>query len=491
MKNEYIATIEIEETDGRAVLASMTFAPLDGRADRAKTVTGADSVRYALCGRTTYIIDLDHVGHALISRLTTRSAAPDVRITWSRRIIAITAYGETVVRNANALAPGVTDIFEARRIIRRLHELDDADTIANIALNVWRDSVPGAVLDMTDGRQLPRECRDACRVAYRGGYQYARPGVFRGVYMYDVNSLYPAIMTRKQLPAGVPVKIRKHVRNPETWGVYRVTAVAIHRNGPDWLPVVIKSARPFACASCDKWYQIDTWLTGTDIDMITRSYDIENFKIVTGWEWTTVPGESIFGAFVSQFHGMKTHATGIDRRVAKLLLNSLYGTFGRSSRVRGYRTIATGATGVPAYVPIMRTNANADAYTPIAAAVSAYGRARLIGDIMQSSPDGASVVYANTDSIAVAGGRIGTGAGLGDYREVSHGDMCVRNISAYALTGPGGVVKMPGVGQEYLEGVDVAAIFDDFAAGRFSVAVRRWQTVAGGMVPRTVTRSLE
>ncbi len=50
------------------------------------------------------------------------------------------------------------------------------------------------------------------------------------------------------------------------------------------------------------------------------------FKLLSGYEFSK---KVIFDKYVEHFYGLKKHAIGTERYIAKLMLNSLYGIFGR------------------------------------------------------------------------------------------------------------------------------------------------------------------
>lgn len=105
-------------------------------------------------------------------------------------------------------------------------------TIAATAMKCWRTAFQEAPLLTPDAFDL----RDFCREGYRGGrVEVFRPGIHKGVRVYDANSMYPSVCLTTRLPFEATGHWTKTFK-PTACGLYRVD-FSQPRKGPAVLMV--------------------------------------------------------------------------------------------------------------------------------------------------------------------------------------------------------------------------------------------------------------
>jgi len=150
-------------------------------------------------------------------------------------------------------------------------------------------------------------------------------GIFKKLYSYDVNSLYPFVMATFDMPIGKPIAFEGDIRkvDPKAFGFFYCKITS-----PDNLlhPILqrrIKTGNGIrTIAGLGSW---EGWISSTEMDNAVK-YGYQ-FEILNGYEFAK--GE-IFKEYVYKMYNLrlqyeKGHAMNL---IAKLLMNSLYGKFG-------------------------------------------------------------------------------------------------------------------------------------------------------------------
>jgi len=159
---------------------------------------------------------------------------------------------------------------------------------------------------------------------YRGGRVEVYKMYGKNLYYYDINSLYPFVMLNK-MPVNEPIKTKKYKSNKI--GFYKIELL---QDTNDYISVLsIKNKNGIYYVNGCK-HDI-FYLTSAELELL-----IENnvkFKIIDGYYFERC--EYLFNDYVNYYYDLKLNAKdNIDRTIAKLMLNSLYGKFGQ--RLIGY-----------------------------------------------------------------------------------------------------------------------------------------------------------
>lgn len=246
---------------------------------------------------------------------------------------------------------------------------------------------------------LETEFLEKYRLAYRGGRCMVSPyyenKILHNVKRFDINSMYPYVMSSQYLPIGKPIKITE--RNRFKFELYEIDVKFTLKEGH--LPCLLKKNTMFGEGS----YYIDSneveriCISNIDYDLLEKHYDIECIRFIEMWGFNTT--NCLFNNYINKWYEIKSKNTGAKKLVAKLMLNSLYGKFG--SRCIGKSKIP--------YLDedgILSFNKTEDEemrhyYLPIAIAITSYAH-KLIDDAICNTGVN-NFVYCDTDSVHTLG----------------------------------------------------------------------------------------
>lgn len=175
--------------------------------------------------------------------------------------------------------------------------------------------------------------------AYRGGYTYVPPHrrgkiVKQGI-VYDVNSLYPFIMSTKLLPYGWPKWFngKYDQTNKKDYPLYiqKINVEFLLKEG--FLPTIPDPSKGRKNADYLQWSEgekMTLYLTNVDLRLFLEHHDvIKNIEYIGGYMFKGK--HHIFDEYIEHWGKVKMDATQNDdqamRYIAKLFLNSLYGKF--------------------------------------------------------------------------------------------------------------------------------------------------------------------
>lgn len=176
------------------------------------------------------------------------------------------------------------------------------------------------------------------RKAYHGGWCFVKnPGQEHNChgYVYDVNSLYPYAMSgvdNHYFPCGKPVHFKGEDFFKFQNNCYFIKVRVDFQIKPDHLPFIQVK---------DSFYQENKYLTDTlddegyphmlefvftrpDFELFLEQYDIIDIQYIEGWAFVAKLG--IFDTYINYWYDIKKNAKNkVERQIAKLHLNSLYG----------------------------------------------------------------------------------------------------------------------------------------------------------------------
>lgn len=171
------------------------------------------------------------------------------------------------------------------------------------------------------------------RKAYRGGFtwlnkRYAEKELGEGV-VFDVNSLYPAMMYDNMLPYDLPVYFKGEYEYDEDYPIYIQHIRTCFTIKENHIPTVqIKKHMMFSPTDyleSSDGMEVDLYMTNIDLKLFLEHYDTDYLIYESGWKFKAEKG--IFKDYIDKWTEVKVNHEGGKRTLAKLMLNSLYGKF--------------------------------------------------------------------------------------------------------------------------------------------------------------------
>ena len=315
-------------------------------------------------------------------------------------------------------------------------------TLPALAMRLWRMTLDGDM--MTPGT---RKLKDLERRAYSGGRtECFRVGRTSEVNVYDVNSLYPAVMQEIRVPTSYRGGWTR-TYDPDRLGLYDVEFTQHNR---DAKPVLRDEESQEFC------YQGAGVYTTVELDLLREVGG--DFRVKEGYVF--LRSRNLFADFITKWYGIRQDAqrkgdTGLSY-VCKILMNSLYGKFGQKEegwtlyllpRTELLQRIRRGdeIKEMGEFVLIMEERHNETTFVSIAAYITAAARSVLYGFIHEAESRGGYVWYCDTDSVHVSGAVLPTSDDLGAVKHEYTGSASYAGKKLYAL---GDKLKHKGVGKK-------------------------------------------
>lgn len=259
------------------------------------------------------------------------------------------------------------------------------------------------------------------RKSYKGGWCYVKRGCENKIYKNgitcDVNSLYPSMMQSEsgnEYPIGYPTWWQGEIPEKALDKYFFVRIKAFFDLKDGYLPTLqIKGS---------SWYKGNEWLetsrvngerhgftiegkyveikpelvmTMTDFYLFLEHYDVEELEILDGCYFDKTIG--LFDEYINHWASVKINSTNpVDRQIAKLMLNNLYGKFA-SSDDSSYKIFNYDEHILKS--DIIEAHEKESGYIAIGSAITSYARNFTI-TAAQKNYD--SFCYADTDSIHCA-----------------------------------------------------------------------------------------
>lgn len=241
------------------------------------------------------------------------------------------------------------------------------------------------------------------RASYRGGWTYCNP-LFQnskeelGGLTLDVNSLYPYVMQTYAMPFGKPIYFKGKYKEDTKHPIYVMKVrISRYKLKDGKFPIIsLKND----CLKNDGEYSIEgseltLTITNIDWDLIKECYILTGVKYIDGYKFPVI--HDFFTEYIKYYGDMKMNADNdVERMIAKLMLNSLYGKFG-SKAIRTPKKIELNDNGV------VQTKLDKDNeyltnpyYIPVATFITSYARRETIRGAIDNSEH---FMYADTDSL--------------------------------------------------------------------------------------------
>lgn len=272
-------------------------------------------------------------------------------------------------------------------------------------------------------------CDKFIRKSYKGGWCYVNPKykgkIVNNGLVIDVNSLYPSVMWGKSenyYPVGVPRFFRcenntlpRFIEQNNMYYFVRIKTRFEIKKG--YLPFIqikdswlynsneMLTTSNFYSNKTKKYYKtikindtiydsrVELILTCTDFELFLKHYNVEDFQMIDGFAFYTKKG--IFDTYIEKYKDMKINATNkVDRTIAKLFQNNLYGKFGTNDD-SSFKIPYLNEDKIVKYKIIEEHNKK-PIYIPIASAITSYARKFTITSAQANYE---KFVYADTDSL--------------------------------------------------------------------------------------------
>lgn len=325
---------------------------------------------------------------------------------------------------------------------------------------------------------LPPDLDKTIRAAYRGGFTYVSPR-FQGKHVgagsvYDVNSLYPYIMTHRQLPYGLP-KIFTGAPPPDA-PLFIVSVTFTARLKRKHIPTIqIKNSFMFSPTQYQTRIDEPTTMVVTNVDLALMSdhYHMEILSFNGGLAFRAMDG--FFNEYVDKWMKVKETTTGGKRAIAKLFLNSLYGKFATNPDV---------TPKIPIFeddrVKLVKgkEETREPVYTAVGVFITAWARDKTIRSAQQNFD---RFIYADTDSLHLTG-----------YDEPNGVDVHPTHLGAWDHEYDfvdGVFLRAKQYGEELADGstvIHVAGLPDNLSRGMTLDKLQQGSTFNGKLIPLRV-----
>lgn len=270
-------------------------------------------------------------------------------------------------------------------------------TVGSDALHEYKTLVGSKLFDKMFP-VLPETMDAEIRAAYRGGFTYADER-FRGKItgpgiVYDVNSLYPAVMYSKLLPYGEPVFHNGLPRATKEYPLFIVSITFTAKLKKDHIPCIqVKGSSRFTATEYQTSIPEPVTLTCSSVDLALWEdhYDMDILSYNGGWSFHGVQG--VFNEFIEKWSKIKAESEGGLRFLAKLMLNNLYGKYATNPNVT--QKIPVLDDGVVKLV-MGDPETKDPIYTAMGVFITAYARDITIRAGQDNYP---TFAYADTDSL--------------------------------------------------------------------------------------------
>ena len=260
---------------------------------------------------------------------------------------------------------------------------------------------------------LPYEIDKDIRRSYKGGFtylneEYKEKETGEGIVL-DVNSLYPSVMMYEKLPFGEPLFFKGKYEKDLLYPLYIQTLSCSFEIKKDKIPTIqIKNNLSFIPNEYVKSSGGDIvtlTLTNIDLELFFNHYNVHDLSFHSGWKFKGLKG--LFTEYINYWSNKKIEAKKDNNtalyRIAKLMLNSLYGKFGLNPDVRGKYPYLN-EDGIVKY-SLYPAEIRDSIYIPVASFITSYARyktiitSQKIKEYSKEKYNKDLYVYSDTDSI--------------------------------------------------------------------------------------------
>ena len=282
-------------------------------------------------------------------------------------------------------------------------------TIASNALSNFKDHFKYFRLYFP---RLEENVDTEIRKSYKGGFTYLNP-IYKekmcgkGVTL-DVNSLYPSVMKYEKMPYGQPIIYEGKYEYDVNFPLYIQVITCTFELKEGKIPnIQLKNSlsfKPNEYLESSNNEIVTLHLTKPDFELFMENYNVYDLKYKGGFKFRSKVG--FFNSYIDYWTEQKITAgkehNPAQRQIAKLMLNSLYGKFGLSTKA-GKKIPYIDANNTIRFLARPKEKREA-IYIPIACFITAYGRcktirtAQAIRDWSIKNKGFDAYVYSDTDS---------------------------------------------------------------------------------------------
>ena len=225
------------------------------------------------------------------------------------------------------------------------------------------------------------------RPAYKGGFTYLnkvhKDKTLENVYILDVNSLYPSVMRYELMPYGRPVYFSGKYQENKLYPLYIQSIYCSFKIKKNKIPTIqIKEKNLFFMSNeyieDSEGEKFLLTLTNIDLEIFLDHYDVEELEYLDGYMFRGIYG--LFDNYIDYWTERKIQAgkegNKGKRQIAKLQLNSLYGKFAKSTKMRS-KYPRLGTDGLIHY-ELGKAKEEDGIYVPVAAFITSYARRKTI-----------------------------------------------------------------------------------------------------------------
>ena len=236
-------------------------------------------------------------------------------------------------------------------------------------------------------------------MSYKGGITQVNPKykgkILKDICSYDVNSLYPSVMLDNPMPYGEPVFVRVEDMKPKKRRYLLHIFVTEANINKGYIPF-IGLRTGYGISS----YEYPETLLNKELSIWYDEYNLFNTYYSGTWEIVNVlefkQREHVFDEYFKTWKTIKeTTKNPATKKIAKLMMNGLYGKFGSSKDKRS--KIFDGIEGDKLHSRLIEKEVKAY-YRPIASIITSYARCVLIRAIEMCHDD---FIYCDTDSLYI------------------------------------------------------------------------------------------
>lgn len=250
------------------------------------------------------------------------------------------------------------------------------------------------------------------KMFYRGGYVYVNPkyegkDIGEGV-TYDENSVYPYVLKEKLLPYGQPIRFtgKYDESMKEIYPLYCQSILAEFKLKEDHIPFVHDKSGFYHrmeeyIVETKPCKAVGLHLTNVEMELFFEHYDVISIQYDGGFMFKGRTG--MFDQYVDHWNDIKMQATkdgnkGL-RQISKLMLNSLYGKFGKNVVIGGKFPKMDDKKDKVIYID-QEKEIKKGVYIPVALFVTSYARDMLIRSAQECYD---RFIYCDTDSLHLKG----------------------------------------------------------------------------------------